>query len=54
LNKAASKVAVIDASGWIYYRTPAELMSDMGAASKTDVNSLIEISSDGKTLTINI
>lgn len=54
LNKAASKVAVIDASGWIYYRTPAELMSDMGAASKTDVDSLIEISSDGKTLTINI
>lgn len=54
LNKAASKVAVIDASGWIYYRTPAELMSDMGAASKTDVDSLIEISSDGKTLIINI
>lgn len=54
LNKVASKVAVIDASGWIYYRTPAELMSDMGAASKTDVDSLIEISSDGKTLTINI
>jgi hypothetical protein len=29
-------------------------MSDMGAAAKTDVDSLIEISSDGKTLIINI
>ena len=34
---AATKVAVLDAQGWIYYRTPAELMADMGLADGTEV-----------------
>ena len=35
---AATKVAVLDAQGWIYYRTPAELMMDMGLADGTGVS----------------
>lgn len=35
LGKAADKVAVQDASGWLYYRTPAQLRDDMGAAIKS-------------------
>lgn len=35
---AATKVAVLDAQGWIYYRTPAELMADMGLADGTEVS----------------
>ena len=35
---AATKVAVLDAQGWIYHRTPAELMADMGLADGTEVN----------------
>lgn len=38
LESAAAKVAVLDAQGWIYYRTPAELMADMGLADGTEVN----------------
>lgn len=34
---AATKVAVLDAQGWIYYRTPAELMADMGLADGAEV-----------------
>ena len=34
----AAKVAVLDAKGWIYYRTPAELMADMGIADGTEVS----------------
>lgn len=30
LNKAADKIAVIDSSGWIYYRTASELANDLG------------------------
>lgn len=33
----ATKVAVIDAQGWIYYRTPAELMADMGITDGNEV-----------------
>lgn len=32
LGKASSKVAVLDDSGWVYYRTPDEILSDIGAA----------------------
>lgn len=35
---AATKVVVLDAQGWIYYRTPAELMADMGLADGTEVS----------------
>lgn len=30
LGKTATKVAVLDANGWIYYRTPTELLKDLG------------------------
>ena len=36
LNKTAKKVAVLDDSGWVYYRTPAELKSDMGVVTPAD------------------
>ena len=32
LGKNAGKIAVLDDSGWVYYRTPSELLSDIGAA----------------------
>lgn len=30
LGRAPRKIAVLDESGWVYYRTPAELKSDIG------------------------
>ena len=33
LGRAPGKIAVLDDSGWVYYRTPAELKSDIGASS---------------------
>ena len=30
------KIAVLDDSGWVYYRTPAELRADIGAMSGGD------------------
>ena len=33
LSSAATKVCVQDRDGWIYHRTPTELLSDLGAAS---------------------
>lgn len=38
LSSTATKVAVIDASGWIYHRTPSELLSDMGGATTSYVD----------------
>lgn len=32
LGKTPGKIAVLDGSGWVYYRTPAELLADIGAA----------------------
>lgn len=32
LGRTPGKIAVLDDSGWIYYRTPAELLADIGAA----------------------
>lgn len=31
LGRTPEKVAVLDGSGWVYYRTPAEIKSDIGA-----------------------
>ena len=31
LGRTPDKIAILDDSGWIYYRTPAELKSDIGA-----------------------
>ena len=36
LGRAPGKIAVLDDSGWVYYRTPAELRSDIGAMSGGD------------------
>ena len=32
LGRTPGKIAVLDDSGWVYYRTPAELLADIGAA----------------------
>lgn len=32
LGRAPGKIAVLDDSGWLYHRTPAELLADIGAA----------------------
>ena len=32
LGRAPGKIAVLDDSGWVYYRTTAELLADIGAA----------------------
>ena len=31
LGRVPGKIAVLDESGWVYYRTPAELLADIGA-----------------------
>lgn len=36
LNAKASRVAVLDSTGWIYYRTPTELAGDMGVSGGGD------------------
>lgn len=36
LGKAPGKIAVLDDSGWVYYRTPAELLADIGAMAGGD------------------
>lgn len=40
LNKAPGKIAVLDDSGWVYYRTPAEIKSDIGVTNQTVDSSL--------------
>ena len=43
LGRAPGKVAVLDESGWVYYRTPAELKSDIGASSGgADVSTVLD------------
>ena len=32
LGKTPGKIAVLDDAGWVYYRTPAELLADIGAS----------------------
>lgn len=32
LGKTPGKIAVLDDSGWVYYRTPTELVGDLGIA----------------------
>ena len=36
LGRTPGKIAVLDGSGWVYYRTPAELLADIGAMSGGD------------------
>ena len=42
LGRAPGKIAVLDESGWVYYRTPAELKSDIGASSGRGEDYVIE------------
>lgn len=36
LNSKPGKIAVLDGLGWVYYRTPAELASDIGVVAPAD------------------
>lgn len=36
LNSKPNKIAVLDELGWVYYRTPAELASDIGVVAPAD------------------
>lgn len=43
LGRAPGKIAVLDDSGWVYYRTPSELKSDIGASSGgADVSTVLD------------
>ena len=50
LGRAPGKVAVLDGSGWVYYRTPAEIKSDIGADAvvTTSSNGLMSTSDKSK------
>lgn len=39
LTSKPNKIAVLDESGWIYYRTPAQILSDIGAAASGHTHS---------------
>ena len=45
LGRTPDKIAVLDGSGWVYYRTPAELVADLGItnAIKSYVDSAIAV-----------
>lgn len=40
LGRTPGKIAVLDGSGWVYYRTPAELFGDLGIANA--INSYVD------------
>ena len=50
LGRTPEKVAVLDGSGWVYYRTPAEIKSDIGADAvvTTSSNGLMSASDKSK------
>ena len=50
LGRTPGKVAVLDDSGWVYYRTPAEIKSDIGADAvvTTSSNGLMSASDKSK------
>lgn len=52
-NKGANtgKVCVFDDAGWIYYRTPAEILTEAGGAKTSDIPTF---TLSGTTLTITI
>lgn len=53
-GKASSntgKVCVLDSSGWVYYRTPAEIISDGGGATTSQIPTF---TLSGTTLTITL
>ena len=43
LGKTPGKIAVLDDSGWVYYRTPAEIKSDIGVSGGgADISTVID------------
>lgn len=52
-NKGANtgKVCVFDDAGWIYYRTPAEILTEAGGAKTSDIPTF---TLSGTTLTITV
>lgn len=37
LSSTPTKICVLDGGGWLYYRTPAEIRTDIGAAATADI-----------------
>lgn len=44
LNATSQKIAVLDGQGWIYFRTPAEIRSDIGAATSSHTHAYLPLS----------
>lgn len=51
MTSAATKYAVLDGSGWIYYRTAAQVLSDVGAASTGHTHNSLYNSALDETIT---
>lgn len=45
LGRTPGKVAVLDDSGWVYYRTPAEIKSDIGVDTQTIIDTIYPVGS---------
>lgn len=45
LGRTPGKVAVLDESGWVYYRTPAEIKSDIGVDKQTIIDTIYPMGS---------
>ena len=43
LGRTPAKIAVLDGSGWVYYRTPAELLADIGGMPSGDYYTKAEV-----------
>lgn len=43
LGRTPGKIAVLDGSGWVYYRTPAELLADIGGMPSGDYCTKAEV-----------
>lgn len=52
-SSAASKICIQDPSGWVYHRTPSEILSDIGAVSVDDANSLSMVPYGGQATTLS-
>lgn len=48
LGKTPGKIAVLDDAGWVHYRTPAELLTDIGASGGGGVDYVTEQGLTGK------
>lgn len=51
MTNAATKYAVLDGSGWLYYRTAAEVLSDIGAAATGHTHNSLYNSALDETIT---